>query len=94
MRHWLWRNVLYVAVAVGLNDYNYGLATKDFYHATFFISNSIAYILSKYHQTLCFLLALSGLWFFISMLEITLAYSQEELDRFKAATQQFLGRVV
>jgi len=37
---------------------------------------------------------LAGLWVFLSMLEVTLAYSQEELDRLKATAQQFLGRVV
>ncbi len=37
---------------------------------------------------------LAGLWVFLSMLEVTLAYSQEELDRLKVTAQQFLGRVV
>lgn len=37
---------------------------------------------------------LAGLWVFLSLLEITQAYSQEELDRLKTTAQQFLGRVV
>lgn len=37
---------------------------------------------------------LAGLWVFLSMLEITQAYSQEELDKLKETAQQFLGRVV
>ena len=37
---------------------------------------------------------LAGLWVFLSLLEITQAYSQEELDRLKATAQQFLGGVV
>jgi len=31
---------------------------------------------------------------FLSLLEITQAYSQEELDKLKATAQQFLGKVV
>ena len=37
---------------------------------------------------------LAGLWVFLSLLEITQAYSQEELDKLKATAQQFLGKVV
>ncbi|CCE22777.1 hypothetical protein [Methylotuvimicrobium alcaliphilum] len=37
---------------------------------------------------------LSGLWAFLSMLEIMDAYSQEELDSLKATAQQFLGKDV
>ncbi|MGZ5054148.1 MAG: transposase [Methylobacter sp.] len=37
---------------------------------------------------------LAGLWVFLSMFEITQAYSQEELGRLKATAQQFLGKVV
>lgn len=37
---------------------------------------------------------LSGLWVFLSMLEIMEAYSQEELDSLKATAQQFLGKDV
>jgi len=37
---------------------------------------------------------LSGLWVFLSMLEIMDAYSQEELDSLKATAQQFLGKDV
>jgi hypothetical protein len=34
------------------------------------------------------------LWVYLSMLEITAAYSQDELDRLKATAMQFLGNVV
>jgi hypothetical protein len=37
---------------------------------------------------------LAGLWVYLSMLEITAAYSQDELDRLKATAMQFLGNVV
>ena len=37
---------------------------------------------------------LSGLWVFLSMLEIMDAYSQDELDGLKATAHQFLGKVV
>ena len=37
---------------------------------------------------------LSGLWVFLSMLEVMEAYSQEELDSLKATAHQFLGKVV
>lgn len=37
---------------------------------------------------------LAGLWIFLSLLDITQAYSQEELDTLKATPQQFLGKVV
>jgi len=37
---------------------------------------------------------LAGLWVFLSMLEITAAYSQQELDSLKATALQFLGKVV
>lgn len=37
---------------------------------------------------------LAGLWVFLSMLEITAAYSQDELDSLKTTAMQFLGKVV
>lgn len=37
---------------------------------------------------------LAGLWIFLSLLEITQAYSQEALDKLKATAQQFSGSVV
>jgi hypothetical protein len=37
---------------------------------------------------------LAGLWVYLSMLEITEAYSQDELARLKATAMQFLGKVV
>jgi hypothetical protein len=37
---------------------------------------------------------LAGLWIFLSMLEITATYSQEELDSLKVTALQFLGKVV
>lgn len=36
---------------------------------------------------------LAGLWVYLSMLEITAAYSQDELDRLKATAMQFLGKL-
>jgi hypothetical protein len=37
---------------------------------------------------------LAGLWVFLAMSKIMDAYSQEELDGFKATAKQFLGEVV
>ena len=37
---------------------------------------------------------LAGLWVFLSMLEITAAYTQQELESLKATALQFLGKVV
>ncbi len=48
----------------------------------------------RHNQTFTNPALLAGLWVFLSMIEITQAYSQEELDKLKETAQQFLGRVV